>query len=80
MPRKKDKGKTSIAIAVSLDGLLKKDYKIVMAHTVGSMVTLTTWGGDKKAGMNYIPNRVLKQMFENSGQKATEVTQENGND
>ena len=80
MSRKKDKGKMSIAIVVSLDGSLKKDYKIVMMHSVGSMVTLTTWGSGKKVGTNYIPNRVLKQMFENNGQGAIEEKMVSGND
>ena len=80
MRRKKAKEMMSIAIAVSLDGSSKKDFRIVTAHTVGSTVTLTTWGGDKRVGMNYIPSRVLRQMFENSGTKVTEETKENGNE
>jgi hypothetical protein len=65
--------KMSIGIAVSLDGSCKKDYKIVMMHTSGSMVTLITWGSTKRVGTNYIPHRVLKQMFENNGQRVIEV-------
>jgi hypothetical protein len=80
MSRKKDKGKMSIAIVVSLDGLSKKDYKIVTVHSVGSMATVTIWGSGKRAGTNYIPNRVLKQMFENSGQRAIEEKMVSGND
>ena len=70
----------SIGIAVSLDGSCKKDYRIVTLYTVGSMVTLTTWGGDKRVGMNYIPSRYLKKMFENSGQRVIEANGETGDD
>ena len=80
MRRKKAKEMMSIAIAVSLDGSSKKEFRIVTVHTVGSTATLTTWGGDRRVGMNYIPNRVLRQMFENSGQRVIEVTKENGNE
>lgn len=77
---KKAKEKMSIAIAVSFGGSLKKDYKIVTVLTSGSTATVTTWGSTKRDGTNYIPSRYLKQMFENSGQKAIEATMENGND
>ena len=77
---KKAKEKMSIAIAVSFGGSLKKDYKIVTVHTAGSTATVTTWGNTKRDGTNYIPSRYLKQMFENSGQKAIEAMKVNGND
>jgi len=80
MRRKKDKEQMNIGIAVSFVGSLKKDYKIVTVLTVGSTATVTTWGNTKRDGTNYIPNRVLKQMFENNGQKVIEVTKENGNE
>jgi hypothetical protein len=77
---KKAKEKMSIGIAVSFGGSSKKDYKIVTVLTSGSTATVTTWGNTKRDGTNYIPSRYLKQMFENSGQKVIEVTQENGNE
>jgi hypothetical protein len=80
MRRKKVKEQMSIGIAVSFVGSSKKDFKIVTVHTVGSTVTVTTWESTTRAGANYIPSRFLKQMFENSGLKAIEVTKENGND
>jgi len=80
MPRTKEKEKMSIAIAVSLDGSLKRDFKIVTVHTVGSKVRLTTWGSGRRDGTTYIPIRVLRKMFENSGKKITEDKQENGNE
>ena len=76
----KVKGKMSIGIVVSFVGSSKKDFKIVTVRTVGSTATVTTWASTTRGGTNYIPSRVLKQMFENNGQKVIEVTQENGND
>lgn len=72
--------KTNIFIAVSFVGSSKKDYKIALAHTSSSTVTVTTVGDTKRAGTRYIPSRVLKQMFVNSGQKVIEAQKENGND
>ena len=80
MRRKKVKEQMSIGIAVSFDGSSTKDFKIVTLRTVGSTATVTTWGSTTRAGTNYIPSRFLKKMFENSGQRAIEVTKENGND
>ena len=77
---KKAKATMSIGIAVSFVGSLKKDFKIVTVHTAGSTATVTTWGNTKRDGTNYIPSRVLKKMFENSGQKAIEAMKVNGND
>ena len=79
MPRTKEKEKMNIVIVVSLDGSLKRDFKIVTAHTVGSRVRLTTWGSGRKDGTIYIPIRVLRKMFENSGKKVTEENMVNGN-
>ena len=76
----KEKEQTSIAIVVSLDGSSKSALKIVMAHTDGSEVTVTKWADGTRGGMNYIPNRVLRQMFETSGAKAIVATMESGND
>ena len=75
---KKALGKMSIGIAVSLDGSCKKDYKIVTLRTSGSTVKVTTWGSTKRAGTNYIPSRILKQMFENNGQRVIEATMGTG--
>ena len=77
---KKAKEKMNIGIAVSFGGSSKKDYKIVTVLTSGSTATVTTWGNTKRDGTNYIPSRVLKQMFENSGQRVIEETRENGNE
>jgi len=77
---KKAKEKMNIGIAVSFGGSFKKDYKIVTVLTSGSTATVTTWGNTKRDGTNYIPSRVLKQMFENSGQMVIEETKENGNE
>ncbi len=77
---KKAKEKMSIGIAVSFDGSYKKDFKIVTVLTSGSTATVTTWGNTKKDGTNYIPSRVLRRMFENSGQRVIEETKENGNE
>lgn len=78
MKRKKVLEKMNIGIAVSFGGSYKKDYKIVTVLTNGSTATVTTWADTTRGGMNYIPSRVLKQMFENSGQRVIEETKENG--
>ena len=54
--------------------------KIAIAHTAGSTVTLTTLGSATRGGTNFTPSPALRQMLESSGQKVTEVTQENGNE
>jgi hypothetical protein len=80
MPHKKVKEQMSIVTAVSFGRLSKCVSRIAIAHTVGSMVTLTTLGRITRGGMNFIPNQDLKQMLKTNGLKATEVTKENGND
>ena len=80
MRQKKAKGRMSIGIAVSFVGSSKKGYKIVTVHTSGSTATVTTWASTTRDGTNYIPSRVLKRMFENSGQKVIEEMKESGND
>ena len=77
---KKAKPTMSIGIAVSFGGLSKKEYKIVTMLTSGSTVKLTTVGDTRRAGTNYIPSRVLKQMFETNGQRVIEAQKENGNE
>ena len=77
---KKAKPTMSIGIAVSFGGSSKKEYKIVTMLTSGSTVKLTTVGDTRRVGTNYIPSRVLKQMFETNGQRVIEAQKENGND
>jgi len=74
MPRKKVLETMTIGIAVSFDGSLKRDWKIVMVLTSGSTATVTTWGSSTKDGTTYIPSHVLRQMFESSGQRVIEAT------
>ena len=50
------------------------------AHICGYMDMLTLVAKNKRDGMNFIPNLTLKKMLETNGLKATEVTQENGNE
>jgi hypothetical protein len=80
MRRKKVKERMSIATVVSFGRSSGCDSRIAIAHTVGSTVTLTVLGSAKRDGTNFIPSPALRRMLETSGQKATEVTQENGND
>jgi hypothetical protein len=83
MPRKKklqEPETVSICTVVSFGRSSRCALKVVMAHTVGSRVTLTTLGAGRKGGTNFTPNRNLKKMLETNGQKVTEVTQENGNE
>ena len=77
---KKAKPTMSIGIAVSYGGSSKKEYKIVTMLTSGSTVKLTTVGDTRRAGTNYIPSRVLKQMFETNGQRVIKEQKENGNE
>jgi len=72
--------KMSIGIAVSFGGSCKKGFKIVTVRTAGSRATVTTWGSTKRDGTIYIPNHILRRMFENSGQKVIEAQKENGNE
>jgi len=75
---KKAKPTMSIGIVASFGGSSKKEYKIVTMLTSGSTVTLTTVGATKRAGTNYIPSRVLKQMLESSGLLVIEANQTSG--
>lgn len=67
---KKAKGTTSIATVVSFDKSSRCGLKIVMAHTDGLEVTLTTMVAITKDGMTYIKDHGLNKMFEISGAKA----------
>ena len=80
MRGKKVKERMSIVTVVLFDTSSRCALKIAIAHTVGSMVTLTELGGITRDGTNFIPSHDLKQMLETSGQRAIEVTQGNGND
>ena len=80
MPAKKVKEKMSIVTVVSFDTSSRCASKIAIAHTVGSMVTLTKLGGITKGGTNFIPSHALRKMLEINGPKETGVTQENGNE
>jgi hypothetical protein len=70
----------SICTVVSFDGSSNDAYKIVMRHTDGSTVTLTTLAVVTRAGMIYIKALDLNRMFGLNGHLATEVTKENGNE
>ena len=77
---RKAKEKMSIVTVVSFGKSSRCVYKIAIARTAGSMVTLTNVGSATRGGTNFIPSPALKLMLETSGQKVIEVTQENGND
>ncbi len=74
------KEKMSIVTVVSFEESSRCVFKTAIAHTVGSMVTLTTLGSATRDGTNFIPSPALRQILETNGSKATEVTKENGND
>ena len=80
MAKKKERDSVSIVTVVLFGKSSGCDLKIGMAHTVGSVATVTTLGVGTRGGTNFTPNRILKQMLEINGTKATEVTQENGNE
>jgi hypothetical protein len=77
---KKAKAMTNLGIAVSFVGSSRGAYKIVMQHTDGSEVTLTTLVAITKAGMNYIHGHGWSRMFEISGLKEIVEMMGNGND
>lgn len=76
----KELGQMSIVTVVSLDGSSESALKIVMAHTDGSEVTLTTLADITRAGMTFIRGHGLKKMFEHSGLLETEEMKESGNE
>ena len=77
---KKEREVMSIGIAVSFDGSSRGAYKIVMQHTDGSEVTLTTLAVITKAGTTYIRDHGWNKMFEISGLKAIVEMKESGNE
>jgi hypothetical protein len=80
MEEQKELGQMNIVTVVSLDGSSKSALKIVMAHTDGSEVTLTTLADITKDGMTFIRSHGLRKMFENSGLLETGANMEIGND
>ncbi len=50
-----------------------------MQHTDGLLVTLTTLAVVTRAGMNFIPAHLLREMFASSGALETEAQTEIGN-
>jgi hypothetical protein len=80
MRRRKDKEQTNIVTVVSFWRSSRCGSKIAIAHTVGSTVTMMTLGSVTRDGTNFTPSPALRRMLKTSGQKATEATQENGND
>ena len=80
MRKKKQSESVSICTVVSFERSSKCDLKIVIVHTVGSVATVITLGVGRRGGTNFIPNQILRKMLESNGLKATEVTQENGNE
>ena len=78
MRRKKGKVRTSIGIAVSFGGLSKPEYKIVTLQCDSSKATVTSLGRLSRDGTKFTLNPTWTEMFESNGEKATEVTKENG--
>jgi hypothetical protein len=78
--RKKKSESVSICTVVSFGRSSRCAIKIASVYTVGSMATVTVLGAGIKGGTNFTPNRILKKMLETNGLRATEVTQENGNE
>jgi hypothetical protein len=76
----KERGTTSIGIAVSFEMSSEEGYKIVRLHTDSSTVTVTTLASITRDGMRYIPSQDLIKMCEINGTKATEAKKENGDD
>jgi hypothetical protein len=76
----KERGTTSIGIAVSFEMSSEEGYKIVRLHTDSSTVTVTTLASITRDGMRYIPSQDLIRMCESNGTKATEAKKENGNE
>ena len=74
------KDKMSIVTVVSFGRFSGCVYKIAIAHTAGSMVTLTSVGSATKGGTNFTPSPALRRMLESNGLKATKVKKENGNE
>jgi len=63
----KERGTTSIGIAVSFEMSSEEGYKIVRMHTDSFTVTVTTLASITRDGMRYIPSQDLIKMCELSG-------------
>lgn len=74
------KGQTSIAIVASCDGYSLGEFKIAIQRSVGSRDTWMKEVAGSRGGTTFIPHRILKEMFETSGQKATEAHTETGDE
>ena len=74
------KGQTSIAIVALCDGYSLNEFKIAIQRSDGSRDTWMKEVVSIKGGTTYIPARYLKEMFETSGQKVTEVNKEIGDE
>jgi hypothetical protein len=57
------KEKMSIVTVVSFGKSSRCVYKIVIARTAGSMVTLTSVGSATRGGTNFIPSPALRRML-----------------
>ena len=67
----KERGTTSIGIAVSFEMSSEEGYKIVRLHTDSSTVTVTTLASITRDGMRYIPSQDLIRMLDSNGRLAT---------
>jgi len=69
----KERGATSIGIAVSFEMSSEEGYRIVRLHTDSSTVTVTTLASITRDGMRYIPSQDLIRMLDLNGRLATGV-------
>lgn len=74
----KAKEKMSIVTVVSFGGSSRRGWKIAMARTVGSTVTLTKLGDISKGGTSFTPSPALRRMLDLSGRLETEVSMGTG--
>jgi hypothetical protein len=76
------KEKMSIVTVVSFGGSSRRGWKIAMARTVGSTVTLTKLGDISKGGTSFTPSPASRRMFEINGAVEiaanTEIGESNG--
>lgn len=77
---KKDKVQTSIAIVASCDGYSLNEFKIAIQRCDGSRAITMREVASSRGGMTSIPAQYLREMFETSGQKVTEVNKEIGDE
>ena len=77
---KKDKAKTSIAIVALCDGYSLNEFKIAIQRSDGSRDTWMKEVAGSRGGTTFIPHRILKEMFETSGQRVIGAYTEIGDD